>query len=1627
MTEITTQNTTLEGGTYEIIRSRLQKQAADLRGRLDQLNAARKTVFGAIETQLIANDRIHTQNYCTARDITAIGPYCIFGYNVHIGLRSGIRLEDVFSVYEFGDNTFVERSLDLLRDEKFATDFQNLYRYYKNAAFSRFLLKGTYLYLVFNIGKQGNDFKAFKWLIKDGSLVYVDARSDHEVVFPEQHEFRWQRVQRDFHRPGAHPHVSIMDRVFVETVGGDLTIKVEDNTDDGLGIYREEVEYADQTLDDAEYFYADLGHLIVLKVRPYQEEYRYFVFNEKMQEVQRIDSLEHSGVLLPDQHGLIFSNGYYLQTGEFKIFNPEWSGMRFIKRIVSPNGEDFLYVFYHRSQGLYVLMHYNLIEQTVHTPIACNGYTLFPGGELCYFRTEEEATKHHLLQIWQTPFLKGDLIPSEHTDSYLYKVGNKDIVKAMAESHEVLTLSQKEDRYVGLYDDLVRKCSEILDTYYWIDKAPAFELHGPLLQIRETADLAIEEYEKKVRVERSTAVEIRRVQTKAETLFEDCRRQNFDAVDRFVQTLADLRILRGEIISLKELRYTDLELVEQLENRAASTTEQLSQDCVTFLLRDDALEPYVAKIAAQEAELETVDTAKRGKDLDAAIDAIGKELELLIEIVSNLKIEDATQTTRIVEIISSMDAQLNQLKAAVKKRQKRLLGTEAIAEFNAQLKLLDQGMINYLDLADGPEKCDEYLTKLMVQLEELEGKFAEFEDFIGTITEKREEIFTAFDVKKTALLEARNNRTAALQKAAERILKGIQNRVKSINDSNEINGFFAADLMVDKVRDLIQQLLDLEDDNKASTIQTQLKTIQEQALRQLRDRQDLFVDGANVIQLGRHRFPVNIQPLDLTIVRNGDDMNFHLTGTDFFQTIEDEAFGQTADLWSQSLPSENEAVYRAEYLAYHLLQSRDWKAWDGDGAALAEWVRAAATSRYQEGYVKGIHDEDALHILRALLEVAAGIDLLYFDPDVRACGRVFWKKFMRETERNVLHEQLQSAGVLLQVFPDNHEYDFLMAELQTALDDFAQQTALFPGVDTSTVARYLFLELARSDRFIASRPAVDCHRAFLQFLDDKRARDHYRKSVSRLHEQPVAQYQLIRKWVQAFIEQEQPAAESWQEEVVSFLFLDDLPQAKVVKANTELAIDELRGSHPRLEAGPYRASYNDFLHRLRHFDHETVPRYRAYTALKKDLLDGYRKELRLEAFQPRVLSSFVRNQLIDEVYLPIFGDNLAKQIGTAGEDTRTDRMGLLLLISPPGYGKTTLMEYIADRLGLVFVKVNGPALGHRVTALDPAEAPNAAARQELQKLNLALEMGNNVMLYVDDIQHCHPEFLQKFISLCDAQRKIEGVYAGQSKTYDLRGKRICVVMAGNPYTESGERFQIPDMLANRADIYNLGDIIGDTEAAFKLSYLENALTSNPVLRKLATKSPQDLPVLLRMISSGSREGLELEGNHSPEELREYLKVLEMLLQVRDVVLRVNQEYIRSAAVEEDYRTEPSFKLQGSYRDMNKLAEKILPIMNQRELDTLLLSHYEGEAQTLTSGAEANFLKLKSLLNVQTEAEATRWQAILETFRQNQRFRGVRQGEPLAQVLVQMTALSEGLSGIQEVLKNATGYFDGGGV
>ena len=108
---------------------------------------------------------------------------------------------------------------------------------------------------------------------------------------------------------------------------------------------------------------------------------------------------------------------------------------------------------------------------------------------------------------------------------------------------------------------------------------------------------------------------------------------------------------------------------------------------------------------------------------------------------------------------------------------------------------------------------------------------------------------------------------------------------------------------------------------------------------------------------------------------------------------------------------------------------------------------------------------------------------------------------------------------------------------------------------------------------------------------------------------------------------------------------------------------------------------------------------------------------------------------------------------------------------------------------------------------------------------------------------------------------------------------------------------------------------------------------------------------------------EFEGAYSADELNEYVSTMKKLYTVRQVVLKVNQQYIKSAAQADEYRTEPPFLLQGSYRNMNRIAGRTLPVMNDDELWTLILSSYEQDAQTLTSGAESNMLKFKELLPI----------------------------------------------------------------
>jgi MoxR-like ATPase len=641
-------------------------------------------------------------------------------------------------------------------------------------------------------------------------------------------------------------------------------------------------------------------------------------------------------------------------------------------------------------------------------------------------------------------------------------------------------------------------------------------------------------------------------------------------------------------------------------------------------------------------------------------------------------------------------------------------------------------------------------------------------------------------------------------------------------------------------------------------------------------------------------------------------------------------------------------------------------------------VREVAASRYDEGYERGVHDADATLIAEKIRGMLSTAGLLRYTPSARAAAALFWAFYENETSKAqwIAHARALTPNAAAP----------LAAELQRAIEAWLPIDCR----DLTGAGEYLFHEIAREPiRFVLSAEAaaqIDTDLGDLRPLEWPR------------------RFAVVQSFVANI-------------EAVAAIVTNGVLSREQSSAITSAKITGLLGQHARIVNGAIELRLDEFLARLSRYETEHVPAFRAYQQTRHTILERERKRLRLSELSAKVMSAFVRNKLISEVYLPLIGANLAKQIGVAGEKKRTDLMGLLLLVSPPGYGKTTLMEYIANRLGLVFVKINGPALGHSVRSLDPQEAPNATSRQEIIKLNLALEMANNVLLYVDDIQHTHPEFLQKFISLCDAQRKIEGVWRGETRTYDLRGKRFAVCMAGNPYTESGEKFEIPDMLANRADVYNLGEVLQGKDDLFELSYIENALTSNTITAPLLTREQEDVHKLVRMARGESLQADQLAHDYSSVELQELLAVLRKLVVVQQLLSKVNRQYVLSAAQQNAYRVEPSFKLQGSYRNMNKLAERVLPAMNDDELQRLIDDHYLGEAQTLTAGAEENLLKLAELRDRMTDAQRTRWDEIKRSFQ-----RLLRMGsdqDPAAKVMAELSVVSDRISEVARAIGSVT--------
>ena len=1649
--------TSLQGGSYDVIRKRLLEQAAELATKAEALNEKRKKVFGGAELALLANERIRTEHNCVARDVVSVAGHLLVGFQVFLGLKAETKVTDVFAFYKFekiegteewdlspipfeGDGAF-------LADEAFVKELRDTFRYAKDARLLRLKRTDTRLLAVVQTGATSDDAKVLRWSIDAANRVsYMDARGDEEARPPKQHDFEWTQTGREDQVAGAHPHVSILDTVFVETVGGDLTIKVENNTKDGRGIYREPVDDPNQTLDDGDIAYAKVGQLILLRVKPFREnQSRYFVFDTRTKRAHRIDAIGQACHQLPEDHGIVFPGGYYLQSGDFKLFDGETAGLLFERVVKSPNGEDVLYIYHERAAGEYLLLPYNLIRKELSSPIRCHGYSLFADGTMAVFRADAEPTRVHPMQIWRTPFNTVENAAAKPRDgSYLAKVGNADLVRGISDALSLRRLVNVERPSRMTYEDLVASIARAIDTHYWLGHAETGDLASTLKAMQKTSELVLDEFDKVEAIEKRAEEALEKAQADLKELLVRVRPDDLHVVEDYLRALTQLRHQRGQLISLKDLRGVDVHAVAALENQLVAHFDEVSKACVDFFLKEDAFKPLVERLDAVvgniEATTKATDLAPFGEELDV----VQSGLTLLAEVTGSLKIDDATARTRILEGVSAAFAHQNRARAVFQARKKEVGKSEARAEFGAQFRLFGQAVTGAVAICDTPEKCDEQLSKLLLSLEELEGKFGDLDEFAADLAAKREEVNDAIGAKRQQLLDERHRRAQNLMTAADRILSGIGRRASTFKTPDELNAYFASDAMVLKLADVQAQLQAIGDSVRADEVSSRVKSARQDALRAMRDKAELFEGGDDVIKLGEHRFSVHQQPLELVLVPRDGVMTLHVTGTDFFEAIEDADLEAAKDLWDQTLPNESSDVYRGEFLATSILldaeegksgQSVEKLAAAARDGALGDLVRAYAQDRLDEGYERGIHDADAAILLDKLVALRASAGLLRFSADARALA-VLWLAGLSSEARKVLHARAKSLGRLRLATQHASAQAVLAREIEAPIGEYAKKVGFGPESwpsparwrgDVASAARYLVLELGEASlRVVTSATADELRRQLIAFLDEVGSRRAFEDELRALEGHLPERLGVALAYVEAFVATRGLEAERAFVREAAVILVTEVtgavgrgPFERVVSAaTTEAEASGLLGGHPRIQSRSMRIAIDELLSRLVPFITDAAPRFRSFRKLKADIVDRERRRLRMNEFAPRVLTSFVRNRLIDQVYLPLVGANLAKQLGTVGANKRTDLMGMLLLVSPPGYGKTTLMEYVASKLGLVFMKVNGPAIGHDVTSLDPNEAKSSTARQEVEKINLAFEMGNNVMLYLDDIQHTNTELLQKFISLCDGQRRVEGVWKGKTRTYDLRGKKFCVVMAGNPYTESGARFQIPDMLANRADTYNLGDILGGQEELFASSYIENALTSNPVLAPLATREPADVQKLVRMARGEDIPLTELSHGYSAAEVEEILAVLRRLSKVQGVLLKVNQEYIRSASQEDAYRVEPPFKLQGSYRNMNKLTEKVVAAMNDEELEQLIDDHYASESQTLTTGAEQNLLKLAAIRDRMTDEERARFKEIKDAYVRTGRG-GKKGDDPVARVTGALSGVDEQLQRIREVISHAT--------
>lgn len=251
----------VDGGAYQVLRDRLTDRASELVRRAEALNRRRAEEFGAPELRLMGTERLRTERTAVPRDVVAVGDVLLFGYETRPRPERDTTVGDVLAAHDRDLNRLPEDAVPgLLDDPAFRREFAALHRYYRQARLLRLRRVEGKLLAVFQTGEKPGDIRVLRWTVsEDGHAEFLDARGDRDHARVPHADITWTPATREDHVLGRHPHVSVRGEVFVDTLGGTLTVKAENDTGTPDGIHSEPVDEPLQSLADADIAHARVG------------------------------------------------------------------------------------------------------------------------------------------------------------------------------------------------------------------------------------------------------------------------------------------------------------------------------------------------------------------------------------------------------------------------------------------------------------------------------------------------------------------------------------------------------------------------------------------------------------------------------------------------------------------------------------------------------------------------------------------------------------------------------------------------------------------------------------------------------------------------------------------------------------------------------------------------------------------------------------------------------------------------------------------------------------------------------------------------------------------------------------------------------------------------------------------------------------------------------------------------------------------------------------------------------------------------------------------------------------------------------------------------------------------------